>query len=93
VIFGYIKRVKNLYRSAQDYHSRILTARREIDDVIRLSEDLFDKYGTLVEQLHAQSAQLASDTQQLVEEVSTDSQRVRVEVEQAQRAVQRLLSL
>ena len=93
MIFGYIKRVKKLYTSAQDYRSRILTARREIDDVIRLSADLFDKYGRLVQQLQTQSSQLATDTQKLLLEVGVDAEQVQMEVKQAQRAVQRLLSI
>ena len=85
--------MKKLYTSAQDYRSRILTARREIDDVIRLSADLFDKYGRLVQQLQTQSSQLATDTQKLLLEVGVDAEQVQMEVKQAQRAVQRLLSI
>ena len=68
----YFKKVKHLYCSALDYHNRIVTAKREIDDVIDLSEDLFDKYGKLLGQLKTQSEQLASDTQNLVGEVHDD---------------------
>lgn len=89
----YFKKVKGLYCSALDYHNRIVTAKREIDDVIDLSEDLFDKYGKLLGQLKTQSEQLASDTQNLVSEVHDDTQRARAEIGQAQRAVQKLLTI
>lgn len=89
----YFKKVKHLYCSALDYHNRIVTAKREIDDVIDLSEELYDKYGKLLGQLKAQSERLASDTQDLVCEVHDDTQRARAEIGQAQRAVQRLLTI